>query len=98
MPPWAFPLRGLLHLTNGKPGYGLPSPLALSRLGRVLTSPPAPQGLYGELRSRSLSRPASPLGVSHLFDLLGSLVASQGGDIFFPSEDGPRRRGSATLS
>jgi hypothetical protein len=36
------------------------SPLALSRLGRKLTSPLAPQGLYHTKRSRSLSRPTQP--------------------------------------
>jgi hypothetical protein len=66
MPPWAFPLRGLLSLAVKDAQHALSSPLALFRLGRKLTRPPAPQGFLCQRRSRSLSRSASLLAVSHL--------------------------------
>jgi len=49
-----------------EPNYQLTSPLALLRVGRVLTFPLAPQGLYQPSRSRSLSRSACLLGVFRL--------------------------------
>jgi hypothetical protein len=66
MPPWAFPLRGFLPSAAKNAHRVLSSPHALFRLGRTLTWPLAPQGILCLGRSRSLSRSASPLAVSHL--------------------------------
>jgi hypothetical protein len=53
------PLRGILPVApECEPKYQhIRDPHALCRLGRELTSPPAPQGTQRDERSRSLSRP-----------------------------------------
>jgi hypothetical protein len=58
--------------------HALASPLALSRLGRTLTAPLAPQGFSCRRRDPSLSRRANPLAVLHLVVLLDSLETPQG--------------------
>ena len=55
-----FPLQGFLSSTAARRFRDALSPLALSRLGRTLTSPLVPQGLLRRRRSRSLSRSTQP--------------------------------------
>jgi hypothetical protein len=67
LPPWAFPLRGISPVaaeTRSRAALG--SPLALFRLGRTLTSPPAPQGFSCHGYCPSLSRLADLPAVLHL--------------------------------
>jgi hypothetical protein len=54
------PLQGFLPSTTVCRFRDALSPLALSRLGRTLTSPPVPQGLFRRGRNRSLSRSMRP--------------------------------------
>jgi hypothetical protein len=72
VPPWACVLRGFLPQAAKVARRTLASPHALFRVGRKLTAPPAPQGFIRLGRSRSLSRSASLLAVSHLVGLPGA--------------------------
>jgi hypothetical protein len=87
-----LPLRGFLYAAPGENRTVTLNPHTLSRLGRLLALPPAPQGTQRCERSRSLSRPAYLLEVSHLVGCLGSLDAPQCWDYRLPSEIGTRRR------
>jgi hypothetical protein len=82
--PLGFPAPRFLALSSEGRSHALASPLALSRPGRTLTEPLAPQGFRCLERSRSPSRPADLHAVSHLDHLLDALETPQSWAMGYP--------------